>query len=178
LYYNIFEQGFNQAVSLSNYIPEKNMNDIVLQVRPATDQLMREDEDKLYLELGRRLRAMQQVPSLGGSFSPSIDTGLEPLGPAEDLEKFAHRFFDRINIQAYNLVCGKEAEDTEERQRVIDAFDIGKDAVAAAVAGLLIIQIGMAPAIAPVVAAIIIRLFFKPALGAMCDVWKEKLPEK
>jgi hypothetical protein len=46
------------------------------------------------------------------------------------------------------------------------------------VASLLVAQLGLAPAIAAVVAALIIKHVFSNALGAMCDVWKDKLPEE
>lgn len=44
------------------------------------------------------------------------------------------------------------------------------------IAGLLVANLAMAPAAATVVAALVLRLFFKPAYGAMCEVWRTKLP--
>jgi hypothetical protein len=41
----------------------------------------------------------------------------------------------------------------------------------------LVSAAGMAPAIATVVAVLIIRLFFKPVYATMCAAWKDKLPQ-
>jgi hypothetical protein len=57
----------------------------------------------------------------------------------------------------------------------VDAFGIGGEAVATALAAVMVTSLGLAPAVAAVVAALAIKLFFRPAHGAMCDVWKGKL---
>ena len=152
------------------------MADIKSQARPAVDALLQNDEDQLYLELGKRLSAIKQDPSLSGSFTPDLPSDVEALGPVDDLKEIARRFFARFNAQAYQLVCGAEAENSEEREQVLNAFGIGQDAVAAAIVGLLVSQLALAPAVAAVVAALIVRLFFRPAYESMCEVWSEKQP--
>jgi hypothetical protein len=153
------------------------MSDLTRQARPAVESLAGQDEDQLYKELGLRLQAIQRDPSISASFEPQIPTQLEAMGAAEDLRAFGQRFFQRVNVQAYQLVCGQEDEDSEDRESVINAFGLGRDAVAAAIAGLLVAQLGLAPAIAAVVAALIIRVFFRSAYEAMCEVWSEKQPQ-
>jgi hypothetical protein len=49
--------------------------------------------------------------------------------------------------------------------------------VAGAIAGLLIANLAIAPAIATVVAALIIKLFFRPTYTEFCRVWKKNLPK-
>ncbi len=147
------------------------------EARSAVDALMHKEPDELYTELGRRLYAMEENPTLSGSFSPEIPADLEALGATDDLKAFGERFFKRVNAQAYALICGGEAENSEERERVLDAFGIGKEAIAPAIAGLLILQLGLAPAVAAVVATLIIRLFFRPAYESMCETWGEHQTE-
>jgi hypothetical protein len=154
------------------------MADLKDQARPAVQALMDKDEEQLYQELGLRLRAMQENPALSGSFTPQIDTHLEALGPVEDLKDFGQRFFKRVNKQAYQLICGTEAADSEERENIIDAFGIGREAVAPAIAALLVTHMGMAPAIAAVVTTLILRLVFRNAFESMCEVWGEKFQEE
>jgi hypothetical protein len=145
--------------------------------RPAVDELLQRNEDDLYTELGARLKAMGRDPALSASFAPQIDTGLESLEAMEDFKDFGKRFFDRVNVNAYDLVCGQDSENAGERQKVIDAFSFGKEAVAAAMAAFFVAQLGLAPAVAAVVAAIAISIFFRSAHQAMCGVWKEHLPQ-
>ena len=153
------------------------MSDLAEMARPAVDELLQRNEDELYMELGARLQAMGRDPVLSSSFAPQIDTGLESFGAMEDFKEFGKRFFERVNVHAYELVCGTDSTNAGERQKVVDAFGVGKEAVAATMAGLLVVQLGLAPAIAAVVAAIVISVFFRSAHEAMCKVWKEHLPQ-
>ncbi len=153
------------------------MTDITLLAQPAVAALNQADTstDDLYQELGLRLKAMQQDVSLSSSFQPTIPHNIQAQGAAEDLRKFGELFFQRVHGQAFELICGSQNQDNEQRQQVLDAFGVGRDAVGAAIAGILIAQLGLAPIIAPVVAALILRLVFKPAYESMCGVWKEKV---
>ena len=153
------------------------MTELSVEARPAVDALMQKTPDELYIELGRRLYAMQQNPSISGSFSPDLPANLEALGAADDLKLFGERFFRRVNAQAYALICGGEAENSEERERVLDAFGVGKEAVAPAIAALLVLHLGLAPAISAVVATLILRFFFRPAYESMCETWSEHQAE-
>jgi hypothetical protein len=150
------------------------MPDLATQAAPAVQSLLGESEDELYLKLAQRMRAMQRNPAVAGSFDPQLPQ-LESLGALEDLRTFGASFFARASRDAYQLVCGDAAEDSEERQRIISAFNIGKDAVAGALAAGLIAYLGFAPAIAAVVAALVIRLFYDNAHAATCDLWKTKV---
>jgi hypothetical protein len=150
------------------------MPDLASQAQPAVESLLQSDDDALYVELGRRLKALQDDPAVGGAFDPKLVV-LEAMGPVDDIRDFGKRFFERLNGEAYKLMCSTDAEDTEERKKLLDAFPIGKEAVTAALAAGLVAWVGLAPAIAAVVAAIAMRLFFRAAYGATCDVWKENL---
>lgn len=158
------------------------MTALMDEARLGLDALKTDDEDQLYMELGRRLQAMQIDPSLSGSFAPDLPVadvsfGIDGEAAMADLKSFGQGFFTRVNVQAYQLVCGGGADNTQDRKQVLDAFGVGKEAVAPAIAALLVAQLGIAPAIAAVVAMLIIRLFFRPAYEAMCEVWKAHQPQ-
>jgi hypothetical protein len=146
--------------------------------RPAVEDLLQADESQLYEELAIRVKGMQSDPGKAGSFAPDVTYDAADMGALDDLRAFGTAFFKRLNVSAFNLICGVEAEDAEERQTVLDSFGLGKEAVAAAIAGLLVAQLGLAPAVAAVVAALVIKHVFRNAHEAMCEVWKEKLPQE
>lgn len=152
------------------------MADLTTQARPAVSALLTKDTDQLYAELAGRVKAMTINPSMSASFSPQLPQ-LESLGTVDDLQAFGKAFFDRLNGQVYGLVCGTDNANAVERQKIIDAFGLGSDAVAAAIAGTLVASLAMAPAVATVVGALAVKLFFRTAHGAMCDFWKTKLPQ-
>jgi hypothetical protein len=152
------------------------MADLTALARPAMKELGQKSDDELYAELGARLMLLSRDPKMTGEFKPEEPIEIESLGFAADLKNFGLKFFNRVNRQAYELVCGTDAEESKEREDLLNAFGIGKEAVGPVLAGLLVAHLGLAPLIAAAVAAIVIRLFFKPAYQAMCDVWKGKLP--
>jgi hypothetical protein len=144
--------------------------------KPVVEDLLQADESQLYEELGIRLQGIRRDPTKAGAFAPDVTYDAEDMGALDDVKAFGKKFFKRVQSQAYDLICG--SEEAEERESMLEAFGAGEGAVAAAVASLLVAQLGLAPAIAAVVAALIIKLVFRSAYDAMCDVWKEKLPEE
>jgi hypothetical protein len=151
------------------------MSSLAQKAEPALEALLDYNEDRLFSELGMRLKAVQKDPANSSQFDLAPDKSIEALGLAEDIRAFGRKYFARVNAQVYSLVCGSDADETEERNKLMEAFGVGADAVGPALAALLVAQLGLAPAIAAVVAALAIRLFFKPAHEAMCETWKEKL---
>lgn len=57
---------------------------------------------------------------------------------------------------------------------MIAALGGGDVAVASALTALLI-HLGLAPVLAPIVAVIVAKRFFRPAYEEFCKTWKEKL---
>jgi hypothetical protein len=150
------------------------MADLVDRARPATERLLSLDDNQLYAELAVRMQEIRRDPASSADFNLAPKSPVESMG-FEDLADFGRRFFNRVSRQAYALMCGDDAEDSNERNQLTQAFGLGKDAVAPALAALFVAHLGFAPAIAAVIAALAVRLFFKPAYEAMCEVWKEKL---
>lgn len=153
------------------------MADLATEAQPATDRLLTLNEDELYRELAARLQEIKRDPSASANFDLNVDPRLEAMGLGQDIQDFGRRFFDRMSRQACAVMCGTDTENTNERHQLAEAFGIGKDAVAPALAALLVAHVGLAPAVAAVVAVLAIRVFFRPAYDSMCDVWKDKLKE-
>ncbi len=152
------------------------MADRTAQARTAVAALSSKDDDALFLELGKRVAMNRKDPRTVTDFDPTVEPEFEALGVMSDLVTLGRDFFGRVNKQAYELMCGADAEDSQERKKLTEAFGLGKDAIGAALAALLVAYLGLAPALAAVVAALALRLFFKPGYEAMCDLWKSKLP--
>ncbi len=147
------------------------------QYQPVVADLLEQDPDQLYAELGKRMDAVQRDASLAGSVAPVIPPGpAAGFAPLDTLKTFGKQFFDRWSVQAYNLVCGSDEATSLQREELLNAFTSGTAGVGALLAALLVAQLGLAPAAAGVVAALIIKLFFNPAYEAMCAAWKQSLP--
>jgi hypothetical protein len=152
------------------------MSDVATRARAAASELASLSEDQLYAELGTRLQSIARTPDGSDRFDMVPGQPLESYGPREELKKLGQKFFVRWNREAYNLICGSSSEEAAAREQVLSAFGIGRDAVIAAIAAGLTVYLGLAAALAAVVAALAVRLFFKPGYEATCDYWKENLP--
>jgi hypothetical protein len=98
------------------------------------------------------------------------------MGPLDVVRDFGRHYFDRVSREAYGILCGADDADEETRKRFRDAFGISPDTLAATIAAALVATAGLAPAIAVVVAVIVLRRFGGTAYAAMCDTWKDHLP--
>lgn len=151
------------------------MGSFVERAKPAIRKLSESEPTQLYEELGLRLKAIAADESLSGSFEPPIGYNAELMGPLDDLRAFGQEFFDRASREAYGLICGG-ALSKDEREKLSAAFGSKAD-LAAFVAALLVSHFGMAPAIAAVVGALVLRLFCRPAHEAMCEVWSQHIQQ-
>jgi len=128
--------------------------------------------------LGVRQAAIEKDPGIQGAFEP--DVRREDYDWA-DVVAVGRRIWDRLHIQAYALVCGTDEESKQWRERIIGAFGIGGVAAAVVILTNALVSIGIAAALAGVLAALIIKHFFIPAARdgyeTACKLWEEELPQ-
>jgi hypothetical protein len=140
----------------------------------AVEVLLQTEEQQLYEQLGLRSRLVEDDFSISGSITPGLREVDDELVSREDLAELGRRIFTEINVAAWQLLCGEEEADTEERKKLLGAFNVGQTSVAAYLT-VGLIGIGVSPFFAPVVAALAVKLFFKPTYQATCEFWKERL---
>jgi Flp pilus assembly protein TadB len=151
------------------------MSELAEAAGPVVVELSSQDEAQLYQQVALRLRTVADHPEQAGDLRLEATYQADLMGPLDALEDIGRRFVARFLPDAYELACGNS--DVGERKKVSDAFGLGPAAVGGAIAGVLVGSLGLAPAVAAVLAALIMRLFFENAYQAMCDVWKQRLPQ-
>jgi predicted secreted protein len=144
--------------------------------QPALEKLLQSDPDQLYAELGLRQKAIVDDPAEAGRFETTATYEAEFAGPLDVLKELGQSFFKNVSKNAYDLVCGDDEANAAARQKLAKAFNSGETVFASTLAALMVTSFGLAPAIAAVVAALVVKLFLKSAYGAMCSVWKAHLP--
>jgi hypothetical protein len=149
------------------------MTKIAAQAKPAIEKLMQSDLEQLYQELGIRLKALAADAAVAGSFDPEVSYEPAVMGLMDDVKAFAKKFFEKMSREAYGLICGGGLT-SEEQKKLTEALGNKVD-FATWLAAVLVAHLALAPAAAAVVAALVVRLFFKPAHAAMCEVWASKL---
>jgi hypothetical protein len=148
--------------------------------RPAVKDLLYAEEKQLYEELAMRQKAMESDPLKAGYFDVQVMYDGSLMGPKEELVDLGRRIFKKWNAAAHGLVCGAGEVDDQDRKKLQEAFNLKEGAataVGAVLAGFLVAQLGIAPAIAAVVAAIICKRFFTPVYEEFCASWKKTLAE-
>lgn len=151
------------------------MAELTQAAAPVVADMAQLDDDQLYQQLALRVQALAADYERAGDLRLEVSYQPELMGPLDDLAEFGRRFFERFNRDAYDLVCS--SAEAEERQKVRQAFGIGREAVGGAIVALLVTHLALAPAVATVVAALIIRLFLENSYEAMCSVWGDRLPQ-
>jgi len=137
--------------------------------------LLESDEEQLLNQLGLRAAAASRDFQKSAELHPKITAEeVVAMDLKGDLKSLGRRLVRRWNRSAYDVVCGDDPDDTQAREGVKNALGLG-DAAAIGALTAALIGIGMMPALAPVLAAILVKKFFNPAYGEFCGFWKEKL---
>jgi hypothetical protein len=144
----------------------------------ALGRLLQSTEDQLYEQLGIRAKAIAANPALAGTFEPNVTYDGAAMGPLDDVREYGRRLVRRWNREAYGLVCGSDSDDAKDRKTLLDAFGGGEVAVASALSALFVAHLGLAPALAAILAALTLKHFFRPAYDEFCGLWLEKHPKQ
>lgn len=159
------------------YLGVTDVSDIANQAEPIVKKLLKAEESQLYEELGIRKRAIQINPENSNSLDPQVvyDQSSQ-MGAKDDVLELGRNIFNRWAEEAYKLACGSEDEDIKDREKLITATGVSEVAIASTIASLLIAELAVPAALAPVIAAIAVRRFFRPVYGEFCQLWKKNLP--
>ena len=147
------------------------------QLEPLLKKLLKADEKQLYEILGIREKAIESDPDKRNLIDPQVTYDEAQMGTKEEVLELGQNIFERWALETYKLACGSEDTDLEERKKLVTASGVSEVAIASAITGLLITELAVPAALAPVIAAIVVRRFFRPAYEEFCKVWEKKLPK-
>lgn len=150
------------------------MADVMEVARAAVSDLRAKSDDDLYRLLAVRVKTIERDPSTAGSFAPKVRSAEMGIAPA-DLLAFGKTAFARIGVAGHAVVCGEGADQGYHLQRLLATLNTDVNTVTAAVAGLLIAQLAIAPAVASVVATLVIGKVAPTSVDALCRVWGAKV---
>ncbi len=138
----------------------------------AAQELEDTDDDELYRQLGLRISAIQRDPTIAGQFAPPRSM-LEPKGIAlGDMVEAGRKAFSTLSRAGYGLVCS--GMQGGRFDAFIATLGGNRMTITAGLATLLVAQVGFAPAIAGVVAALAIGKVAPASVEALCTAWAKK----
>ncbi|MAT42169.1 MAG: hypothetical protein CL609_07490 [Anaerolineaceae bacterium] len=125
------------------------------------------DEDELSQLLGLRINAIQS--DIGLSLQPSIEVELSPF-EAVRLPTWVQKTVDAMIKtaleQSRNVLCSEEPDFDNIRNQLIAAMGLGGTALVLAFAAFLTSTLGIAAALATVLATIVIKKIGEPTIKA------------
>jgi hypothetical protein len=142
-------------------------------VSEAVSVLLEADVNQLLEQLGLRSQLVESNLDATARVLPGV-LDVDELVSREDLRELGKRIFSEMSVAAWHLVCGSDAADTNDRRAFLQSFAQGPVAISAYLT-VALIAVGIAPLFAPVIAALIVKLFLKPTYEATCAFWKERL---
>ena len=148
------------------------MTEITNLVEQVTDV----DENKLEGYLG--LYVQQQGEDwLKDESLDEIDSDMMEVGArAGGVVEFGKRFAEKFNAEAYDLLCGNPfGDDGESLEKLENALEQGTNQAAGLLAPILIANLGLAPAVAAIIATLVVKKLAKVTGDTICEMWKESL---
>ena len=136
----------------------------------AVTPLLTEPEDELFAELGIRARALSRHPAAAGSFNPDVRYNEVWMGDLDDVRAFGMRLYARWDHDLHDVVCSPDLGGTAQGTAA-DEIGAGQPAFAAYLATAIVSGLGIAPALASVAAAIVVRRFGSSTLDELCRTW-------
>lgn len=143
------------------------------EVASAAQRLSSRDESSLEVLLALRQRALERDPGLNDNvdFEPQYDS--TTMGALDDLKDLGRRILKKWNKELYKIICANGGYE-KDRKAVIESLNLGEAAVIGAVATALL-SLGVAAALAAVLAPLIVKRFIWPAKDELCAAWGEAL---
>ncbi|MEG4048449.1 hypothetical protein [Microcoleus sp. Pol17_C1] len=154
------------------------------EIEVIVESLWELDEDQLAAQIGDRAQAIgDDAAGLGSrGIDPasldSIDVNVAARASI-DLRflEAGQRLFDRVNPLVYELMCQPLGNDPQTQKILDEAIGQNYTKAAGMLAPLLISGLGLAPAIATLIATLIIKKIANYSATAICDNWKQNLPK-
>lgn len=117
-------------------------------------------EQQLLTEIGLRARTFALYPAAAGSVEKSVPEAAALRRAWDDLEEFGNWIFRRLHTQLQSVLpAGGHDVDSSRLRR---AFDLTEFAGATAIVSALTVTLEVAPAIASVVAALVLKRVSNP----------------
>jgi hypothetical protein len=159
---------------MSARVLEGDMAELNDEALEAVKALEDADDEELFRQLGLRVAAIQRDPAIAGRFAPTA-AELEPKGIAlGDVVAMGRKAFGSISKAGYGLLCSGDPLMGSHFDSFVATLGTNRLAITAALATLLVAQIGFAPAIAGVVATLAIGKAAPASVDKICATWAAK----
>ncbi|MEG4207738.1 hypothetical protein QUA20_27925 [Microcoleus sp. Pol7_A1] len=154
------------------------------EIEVIVESLWELDEDQLAAQIGDRAQAIEDdAAGLGtrGIDPASLDSIDVNVAARASIDlrflEAGQRLFDRVNPLVYELMCKPLGNDPQTQKILDEAIGQNYTKAAGMLSPVLISGLGLAPAIATLLATLIIKKIANYSATSICDNWKQNLPK-
>ena len=151
------------------------METIEKRANPVVTSLIGADEDTLLELLGMRAKATQEGAPSSSGYNPTIAYNVQAMGPLDEVRDLGRRLLARWMRELHKVACGSADEDKGDRESILKSLGLNDVAAGAAIVTVLVSTFAVAPAVATVIAALIVKRVIEPAGDEICKFWDEQL---
>jgi hypothetical protein len=155
----------------------------VAEIEVIVDSLWELDEEQLEAQIGSHALAIgddvagRGTRGIDPASLDSIDAGVASKGAIDPrFLEAGKQLFDRVNPLAYELMCKPLGADDAEIRKILDeAVNQNYTKAAGMLAPVLVSGVGLAPAVATLLATLIIKKIANMGAKAICETWEKSL---
>ena len=151
------------------------------EVEVLVESLWELDEDQLEAQIGSHVQAIGDVAGPGakgvdpGSLE-SIDMNVAARASIDpSFLEAGKQLFDRVNPLVYQLMCKPLGDDPETQKILDETVNQNYTKAAGMLAPVLVSGVGLAPAVATLLATLIIKKVSKYLATGICETWEKSL---
>jgi hypothetical protein len=130
-------------------------------------QLLELDEESLEAELGLQVRGTLDSIDINATAKAAINPEVLAAGK---------HFLKQLNSGLYDLMCNPLGSDPETEKVLDEVINQNYTKAAGILAPVLVSGLGLTPAIATLIATLVIKKIAKEGSEAICKSWKASLP--
>lgn len=135
-------------------------------------QLLELDEESLEEQLGLQVQGTAKGLTLD-----SIDINAAARAPiSPEVLAAGQQLLKRLNSGLYDLMCNPLGSDSETEKVLDEVINQNYVKAAGMLAPLLVSGLGLAPAIATLIATLVVKKIAKAGSEEICKSWKASLP--
>jgi hypothetical protein len=144
-------------------------------LKELTTKLVEFDDTQLFLQLGMSSQAISE--DLEEQTRSSSINSIEPVfyeitRSNSDTLNFGQRLFKRLNAASYELLCKDPFDNGETLKKLGEALKESTATATGLLAPILVANLGLAPAVAAIVATLIVKTLSKSIADEICSTWK------
>lgn len=125
----------------------------------------------LVKEADRRREAIALAPDLAGRVDLSPADLPQEMSVGSEISTAIKNIFRRSNDELRELACGSTRADQKDRRAILNSLHVGDSTLAAAFVSALVSHSGLSPALAAVIAVILVKRLGSPAVEELCAAW-------